>query len=98
MRLTPDEARRRFLSLPVARLATVSSDGAPRLVPIVFASIEHDGREALVHAVDHKPKSTTGLARLADIATEPAGRRCSPTRTTTTGRGCGGRAPMRAPR
>ena len=57
-------------SLPVARLATVRADGAPRLVPVVFALLDLDG-DALVHVVDHKPKSTTRLARLDDIASEP---------------------------
>lgn len=51
----------------MARLATVRSDGTPRIVPIVFAV----ARDAIVSAVDHKPKSTRDLARLADIAHEP---------------------------
>lgn len=52
----------------MARLATVSADGAPRIVPIVFALA---GAE-IVTAVDHKPKSTTRLRRLEDIAANPA--------------------------
>ena len=52
----------------MARLATVSADGAPRIVPIVFALA---GAEILT-AVDHKPKSTTRLRRLEDIAANPA--------------------------
>jgi len=48
----------------VARLATTGADGTTRLVPICFA--HHDGR--LVSAVDHKPKRTTRLGRLDDIA------------------------------
>lgn len=46
-----------------AVLATVSSDGRPHLVPIVFAR-EGDG---LITAVDHKPKRTTELRRLVNI-------------------------------
>ncbi len=47
----------------VARLGTVTGAGAVRLVPICFVL---DG-DRLVSAVDHKPKSTARLARLADI-------------------------------
>jgi PPOX class probable F420-dependent enzyme len=49
----------------VARLGTVGSDGAVRLVPICFAVV--DGW--IVSAVDHKPKRTTQLRRLDDLAT-----------------------------
>jgi PPOX class probable F420-dependent enzyme len=62
-----DEARRRFGAARVARLATVSADGRPHLVPIVFAL---DG-DVLYTAVDAKPKSTTALKRLANIAANP---------------------------
>jgi len=48
-------------------LATVRSDGTPHLVPIVFA-LEAD---TLCFAVDGKPKSTTALQRLANIAAQP---------------------------
>lgn len=67
MKLTADEARLRFLAAPIARLATVAGDGAPRVVPVVFALVD----DALVHVVDHKPKSSPDLARLHDIAAEP---------------------------
>lgn len=49
-------------------LTTVRSDGRPHAVPIVFAIV--DGR--LVTAVDHKPKTTRQLVRLANIANNPA--------------------------
>jgi PPOX class probable F420-dependent enzyme len=71
VRLDQAQARQRFLSASVARLATVGSDGAPRMVPVVFALITLEGGEALVHAVDQKPKSTKDLARLRDITAEP---------------------------
>jgi len=67
VRLTADEAQRRFLGSPIARLATIAEDGAPRVVPVVFALVD----DALVHVVDHKPKSTPDLARLRDVAAEP---------------------------
>lgn len=64
MELSPAE---RFAACRVARLATVGADGAPHLVPIVFA-VTGD----LIHtAVDGKPKRTRSLRRLANIAAEP---------------------------
>jgi PPOX class probable F420-dependent enzyme len=68
MRLTPEQARERLVAAPCLRLATVRPDGAPHLVPIVFAAC---GPDALAFAVDHKPKSTDRLARLANIAANP---------------------------
>ena len=62
-----DEARERFASARVARLATCGADGRPHVVPITFAL---DG-DLLVTAVDHKPKRTTALKRLANIAENP---------------------------
>jgi PPOX class probable F420-dependent enzyme len=49
----------------VARLGTLGSDGAIRLVPICFAVV--DGW--IVSAVDHKPKRSPQLQRLADLST-----------------------------
>ena len=66
-RMTPDEARRRFSAARVARLATVDATGRPHLVPIVFA-VRGD---TLYSAVDHKPKRTTALKRLANITANP---------------------------
>jgi len=56
--------RERVAAAPVGRLATVSSDGRPRIVPCCFALLSGD---RVVTAVDHKPKSTTELHRLADV-------------------------------
>ncbi|MFE6649617.1 TIGR03668 family PPOX class F420-dependent oxidoreductase [Nocardioides sp. NPDC057772] len=67
MRHDEQWARERFAEARVARLATVSADGVPRIVPIVFALA--DG--TILTAVDHKPKSTTRLRRLEDIAANP---------------------------
>jgi PPOX class probable F420-dependent enzyme len=61
------EARRRFAAARVARLATVTPDGAPHLVPIVFAVA--DG--VIYSIVDAKPKRTRSVRRLANIAAEP---------------------------
>lgn len=65
-----DELRDRIASAQVARLATVRPDGTPHVVPITFALAA--AGERLVTAVDHKPKSTTELQRLANIEANPA--------------------------
>ena len=65
MRLSEAEARRRFESARVARLATVDADGRPHLVPVTFA-VEAD---VVVVAVDRKPKSSTDLRRLRNVET-----------------------------
>jgi PPOX class probable F420-dependent enzyme len=62
------EARRRLTGSRHARLASVSEDGRPHLVPIVFAV---DG-DILYFAVDSKPKRTANLKRLKNIAANPA--------------------------
>lgn len=67
---TLDESARRrlFAAAPVARLATLRADGTPRLVPITFALV--DG--LICSAVDEvKAKTTTRLARLADVSRDP---------------------------
>jgi PPOX class probable F420-dependent enzyme len=57
----------RFAAARVARLATVDPDGAPHLVPIVFAV----AGDVIHTAVDAKPKRHRQLRRLANIAHEP---------------------------
>jgi PPOX class probable F420-dependent enzyme len=64
MRLAPDEARRRFAAAPVARLATVTRDGRPHIVPVTFA-LEGDRIYSIVDTV--KPKITLALTRLRNI-------------------------------
>ena len=61
------EARRRFTEARVARLATVTDDNAPHLVPVCFA-IEGD---TIYSAVDAKPKTTPDLKRLRNIERNP---------------------------
>jgi PPOX class probable F420-dependent enzyme len=61
------EARGRLAAAPVGRLATVGRDRRPHVVPFCFAV---DG-DTLHTAVDHKPKRTTQLRRLDDIAVHP---------------------------
>lgn len=66
-RLSPDDARRLLTTVPVARLATVGASGRPHLVPVTFAV--HRG--TVYTAVDHKPKTTRDLRRLANIRENP---------------------------
>jgi PPOX class probable F420-dependent enzyme len=68
MRLDPEEARRRFASSPVLRLATVGTGGQPHVVPCTFA-LDQAGR--IVIGIDKKPKSTQNLRRLRNIAENP---------------------------
>jgi PPOX class probable F420-dependent enzyme len=63
-----DLARSRFSSVSVAVLATVSGDDSPHLVPITFAL----RGDSIVTGVDHKPKRSTRLRRLDNIAANPA--------------------------
>jgi PPOX class probable F420-dependent enzyme len=62
--VTPAE---RFASVRVAHLATVTPDGAPHLVPIVFALVG----DVIHTAVDGKPKRHRRLQRLVNIEHEP---------------------------
>jgi PPOX class probable F420-dependent enzyme len=61
--------RHRLAEARVATLGTVDGDGRPHLVPVCFAWTCDD---RLVTAVDHKPKRTTALARLAQVRAHPA--------------------------
>ena len=54
----------------MGRLATVGEDGRPHLVPVCFALYG----DVLYSAVDHKPKRSTRLRRIANI--EATGNAC----------------------
>jgi PPOX class probable F420-dependent enzyme len=62
------DAEARFAAARVARLATADAAGVPHLVPVTFALDDH----AIVFAIDHKPKRSTNLRRLRNIAANPA--------------------------
>ena len=68
MRLTADEAMARFGSARVAHLATADGDGQPHLVPVTFA-LDSGGR--ILVGIDHKPKASSDLRRLRNIAVNP---------------------------
>jgi PPOX class probable F420-dependent enzyme len=65
--MTPQQARDAFAGARVARLATLRPNGAPHLVPVVFAVRD----ELILTAVDAKPKTTRALARLANVRADP---------------------------
>ena len=63
-----DAETRRFIEgRRVGRLATAGADGAPHVVPVVFALV---GDDAYV-VIDEKPKTTLRLRRLRNIAENP---------------------------
>src|SRR5215469_11297194 len=68
MRLDPADARERFMASRVLRLATVSAQGQPHIVPCTFA-VDADGR--IVTGIDNKPKGSARLRRLTNIAASP---------------------------
>jgi PPOX class probable F420-dependent enzyme len=60
-----------FAQSPVAMLATVGPNGAPHLVPVVFAVNTDRDQPVVYTAVDAKRKSTTRLQRLNNIEANP---------------------------
>ncbi|MFG2827541.1 TIGR03668 family PPOX class F420-dependent oxidoreductase [Streptomyces sp. NPDC048434] len=66
-RMTSGQAREHFALARIARLATVDGAGRPHLVPAVFALTG----DTVVFAVDHKPKQSVRLKRLANIRAHP---------------------------
>ncbi|MPZ26551.1 MAG: TIGR03668 family PPOX class F420-dependent oxidoreductase [Micromonosporaceae bacterium] len=56
--------RRLVAAARVGRLATVAGDGRPHLVPVCFAL----RGDTVYTAVDHKPKRTSRLRRIANLA------------------------------
>ena len=66
--MSPEQARERFASARVARLASADATGRPHLVPVVFA-VQGD---RVYSAVDAKPKRTTALRRLENVRQNPA--------------------------
>ena len=65
--MTDEQARRRFAAATLAHLATADERGRPHLVPFVFVV----RGETIYSAVDAKPKRTTSLRRLANVAANP---------------------------
>ena len=61
------DGRERFAAAQVACLATVSSQGKPHVVPVVFALVN----DVVYTAVDAKRKTTQRLRRLVNIEQNP---------------------------
>jgi len=59
--------RDEFTQARVARLATVTPDGRPHVVPVCFVLAD----DAIFTAVDAKPKSTRALRRLDNVRANP---------------------------
>ena len=62
-----------FKQSPIARLATITPDGIPHLVAVVFAvdTATRGDHDVVYTAVDAKPKTTKQLRRLANIESNP---------------------------
>ena len=65
--MEPGDARERFAAARVGRMATITANQTPDLVPMVFA-VEGD---EVYSAVDPKPKTHRELMRLRNIRNEP---------------------------
>ncbi|HSK26264.1 MAG TPA: TIGR03668 family PPOX class F420-dependent oxidoreductase [Jiangellales bacterium] len=61
-------ARALFAAARRVCFASTGRDGQPHLVPVTFAM---PIRDSVVFAVDHKPKTTTRLQRLANVRDNP---------------------------
>lgn len=68
--LTPAQLEQLLHQWPIGHLATLGADGAPSIVPVVFVFV--DG--AIFSPVDGKPKRSSDLQRLKNVARDP---RCS---------------------
>jgi PPOX class probable F420-dependent enzyme len=67
-----EEAVSRLMSARVGRLATVTPEGRPHVVPFVFAIVQDRSTFRLYWAVDRKPKRSTRIRRLENLEANPA--------------------------
>ena len=67
-----DEAWARVRDARVGRMATVTPHGTPHVVPFVFAMADRGARRVAYWAVDGKPKRSTDLKRLRNLAENAA--------------------------
>lgn len=68
MNLSAPEARARFEQSPSATLGTADAAGRPHLVPVTYVLADDDH---VYIAIDDKPKRSTDLKRLRNIAVNP---------------------------
>ena len=66
------EAIARLRSARVGRLATITPEARPHVVPFVFALVERDREVVAYWAVDRKPKRVERLQRLRNLEANPA--------------------------
>jgi PPOX class probable F420-dependent enzyme len=71
-RVDRDEALARLRSARVGRLATITPESRPHVVPFVFAVVEVGSAIRVYWAVDDKPKRSPRLRRIRNIETNPA--------------------------
>jgi PPOX class probable F420-dependent enzyme len=68
-----DDALQRLRTARVGRIATVTPEGRPHVVPFVFALAESPGGEPRAYwVVDRKPKRSERVQRLRNIEANPA--------------------------
>jgi PPOX class probable F420-dependent enzyme len=67
-----DEAIARLRAARVGRLATLTPESRPHVVPFVFAVVEDHGSMRAYWVVDRKPKRSPRLQRLRNIAANAA--------------------------
>lgn len=71
-RVDREEAVAKLRSARVGRLATITPEGRPHVVPFVFALVQ-DGADLRAYwAVDHKPKRSSRIQRLENLERNPA--------------------------
>lgn len=61
------KALARVRAARVGRIATVTPDGRPHVVPFVFALVENEDTVVAYWAVDQKPKRSVRLQRLRNL-------------------------------
>jgi PPOX class probable F420-dependent enzyme len=67
-----DDALERLRTARVGRIATVTPDERPHVVPFVFALVDASGKPRAYWAVDRKPKRSERVQRLRNIERHPA--------------------------
>ena len=67
-----DESLARLRSARVGRLATLTPEGTPHVVPFVFVVVDRGTATRLYWMVDEKPKRSKELQRLRNIEHQPA--------------------------
>jgi PPOX class probable F420-dependent enzyme len=67
-----EEAVTRLRSARVGRLATVTPEGRPHVVPFVFAVVQDGSALRAYWAVDRKPKRSSRIRRLRNLEANPA--------------------------